>query len=91
MLALPCIGMRNDHMDSVGTGLGISEFASDGVAAAEMRTLWVWVKQILAGKAQVAKFTAEPPGASASQNARYKEQLAKALSDLDAQISALEE
>jgi len=28
---------------------------------------------------------------NASQNARYKEQLAKALSDLDAQISALEE
>ena len=28
---------------------------------------------------------------NASQDARYKEQLAKALSDLDAQISALEE
>jgi chromosome partitioning protein len=71
MLALPYIGMRNDHMDSVGTGLGISEFASDGVAAAEMRSLWVWVKQILAGEAQVAKFAAEPAGASAIQNARY--------------------
>lgn len=28
---------------------------------------------------------------NASQNARYKEQLTKALADLDAQISALEE
>jgi len=28
---------------------------------------------------------------NASQNARYKEQLAKALADLDAQISALED
>jgi chromosome partitioning protein len=49
MLALPYIGMRNDHMDSLATGLGISEFASDGTAAAEIRTLWVWVKQTLTG------------------------------------------
>jgi chromosome partitioning protein len=51
MLALPYIGMRNDHMDSLATGLGISEFASDGIAAAEIRTLWAWIKQILSGKA----------------------------------------
>ena len=59
MLALPYIGMRNDHMDSLATGLGISEFASDGIAAAEVRTLWVWVKQILTGKAQAAKTASE--------------------------------
>jgi chromosome partitioning protein len=73
MLALPYIGMRNDHMDSLATGLGISEFASDGIAAAEVRTLWVWVKQILTGKAQVAKIATGLAGDSATQNARYTE------------------
>ena len=72
MLALPYIGMRNDHMDLLATGLGISEFASNGIAAAEVRTLWVWVKQILTGKAQVAK-NATQAGDSATQNARYTE------------------
>jgi chromosome partitioning protein len=55
MLALPYIGMRNNHMDSLATGLGISEFASDGIAAAEIRTLWTWIKQILTGKAPAAE------------------------------------
>jgi chromosome partitioning protein len=73
MLALPYIGMRNDHMDSLATGLGVSEFASNGIAAAEVRTLWVWVKQILTGKAQVAKIATELAGDSATQNARYTE------------------
>jgi chromosome partitioning protein len=73
MLALPYIGMRNDHMDSLATGLGISEFASDGIAAAEVRTLWIWVKQILTGKAQAAKIATELAGESATQNARHTE------------------
>lgn len=72
-LALPYIGMRNDHMDSLATGLGISEFASKSIAAAEVRTLWVWVKQILSGKAQVAKIATGLAGDSATQNARYTE------------------
>jgi len=71
MLALPYIGMRNDHMDSLATGLGISEFASDSIAAAEVRTLWVWVKQTLTGKAQLAKIATNLAGDSATQNARY--------------------
>lgn len=66
-LALPYIGMRNDHMDSLATGLGISEFASDGIAAAEVRALWIWVKQILTGSAQVAKIATELAGDSATQ------------------------
>ena len=69
MLALPYIGMRNDHMDSLATGLGISEFASDGIAAAEVRTLWVWVKQILTGNAQAAKTASELARESATQPA----------------------
>ena len=73
MLALPYVGMRNDHMDSLATGLGISEFASDGLAAAEVRTLWVWVKQILAAKAQAGKNATELAGDSATQNARQTE------------------
>jgi chromosome partitioning protein len=69
MLALPYIGMRNDHMDSLSAGLGISEFAPDGIAAAEVRTLWRWVKQMLIGKMQAAKLAAELPGESATQTA----------------------
>jgi chromosome partitioning protein len=71
MLALPYIGMRNDHMDSLATGLGISEFASGSIAAAEVRTLWIWVKQVLTGKAEVAKINTNLAGDSATQSARY--------------------
>ena len=71
MLALPYIGMRNDHMDSLATGLGISEFAADSIAAAEVRTLWIWVKQIMTGKALVEKIDTNLAGDSATQNARY--------------------
>ena len=46
--ALPYIVMRNDHMDSLATGLAVSEFAPDSVAAAEIRALWAWSKQKLA-------------------------------------------
>jgi hypothetical protein len=63
--------MRNDHMDSLATGLGISEFASDSIAAAEVRTLWVWIKQTLTGKAQLAKIATNLAGDSATQNAGY--------------------
>src|SRR5262249_12275573 len=49
VLALPYIVMRNDHMDSLATGLAVSEFAPDSVAAAEIRALWAWSKQKLAG------------------------------------------
>jgi chromosome partitioning protein len=48
VLALPYIVMRNDHMDSLATGLAVSEFAPDSVAAAEIRELWAWSKQKLA-------------------------------------------
>jgi chromosome partitioning protein len=47
VLALPCIVLRNDHMDSLAAGLAVSEFAPDGIAAAEIRALWAWSKQKL--------------------------------------------
>ena len=47
VLALPCIVLRNDHMDLLATGLAVSEFMPDGIAAAEIRALWAWSKQKL--------------------------------------------
>jgi hypothetical protein len=47
VLALPYIVLRNDHMDSLATGLAVSEFAPDSIAAAEVRALWAWSKQKL--------------------------------------------
>jgi chromosome partitioning protein len=46
-LAVPYIVLRNDHMDSLATGLAVSEFAPDGLAAAEIRALWAWSKRKL--------------------------------------------
>jgi chromosome partitioning protein len=46
-LALPYIVTRNDHQDALGVGLAVSEFAPDGKAAEEVRTLWAWVKRKL--------------------------------------------
>ena len=47
VLALPYIGLRNDHMDSLAAGLAVSEFAPDGKAAAEIRDLWTWTRHRL--------------------------------------------
>jgi len=49
-LALPYIGQRNDHQDALGVGLGVTEFARAGKAAEEIRALWTWVSQQLAGE-----------------------------------------
>jgi chromosome partitioning protein len=43
VLALPYIVQRNDHQDALGAGFGVTEFASAGKAAEEMRSLWQWV------------------------------------------------
>lgn len=43
VLALPYIIQRNDHQDALGAGLGVTEYASNGKAAEEMRSLWRWV------------------------------------------------
>ena len=47
MLALPYIVERNDHQDALGSGFGVTEFAPDGKAAAEIRSLWLWVWQAM--------------------------------------------
>lgn len=41
---------RVDYLDAMTVGQGVTEFAPQGRAAAEMRELWAWVKAELAGK-----------------------------------------
>jgi chromosome partitioning protein len=43
ILAEPFVAMRNDHQDSIGAGLAVSEYAPDGKASDEIRELWQWV------------------------------------------------
>ena len=44
VLARPLIVMRNDHQDSLGSGLAVSEFAPNGKSADEIRSLWRWIE-----------------------------------------------
>ena len=44
VLARPLIVMRNDHQDSLASGLAVSEFAPNGKSADEIRGLWRWVE-----------------------------------------------
>ena len=46
-LALPYVVQRIDHQDALGAGFGVTEFAPDSKAAAEIRELWRWVWQTL--------------------------------------------
>jgi len=66
VLALPYIVQRNDHMDSLAAGLGVSEFAPDSIAAAEIRALWAWSKQKLAMNSPIKKQAPERDEASAT-------------------------
>jgi chromosome partitioning protein len=70
MLALPYIALRNDHMDSLAAGLGVSEFAPEGIAAAEIRALWAWSKQILMGGSPAARLAPELAEGKARETAR---------------------
>jgi chromosome partitioning protein len=54
-LAVPYIVLRNDHVDSLAPGLAVSEFAPDGIAAAEFRALWAWSKRQLTRAAAAEK------------------------------------
>jgi chromosome partitioning protein len=47
VLALPCIGQRNDHQDALGAGLGVTEFAPEGKASEEIAALWGWISERL--------------------------------------------
>ena len=55
VLALPYIALRNDHMDSLAAGLAVSEFAPEGIAAAEIRALWDWSRHKLIKAASAEK------------------------------------
>ena len=44
VLARPMIVMRNDHQDSLASGLAVSEFAPNGKSADEIRCLWRWIE-----------------------------------------------
>jgi chromosome partitioning protein len=48
VLALPYIVLRNDQQDALGAGLAVTEYAREGKSAAEIRSLWVWVRKKLA-------------------------------------------
>ena len=47
VLARPLIVMRNDHQDSLASGLAVSEFAPSGKSTEEVRGLWQWVESRL--------------------------------------------
>lgn len=47
LVAPPVITARNDHQDAQGLGLGVTEYAGDGKAAAEMAALWRWLENKL--------------------------------------------
>ena len=44
VLARPLIVMRNDHQDSLASGLAVSEFAPNGKSTEEIRGLWHWIE-----------------------------------------------
>jgi chromosome partitioning protein len=44
VLARPLIAMRNDHQDSLASGLAVSELAPNGKSADEIRGLWRWIE-----------------------------------------------
>jgi chromosome partitioning protein len=47
VLARPLIVMRNDHQDSLASGLAVSEFAPNGKSTEEVRGLWRWIESRL--------------------------------------------
>lgn len=44
VLARPLIAMRNDHQDSLASGLAVNEFAPGSKSADEIRRLWRWIE-----------------------------------------------
>jgi chromosome partitioning protein len=53
VLALPYIVLRNDQQDALGAGLSVTEYASTGKSAEEIRGLWQWVWRKLSPPAYV--------------------------------------
>lgn len=50
VLAEPNISLRADHQDAYAAGQGVTEYASDGKAAQELRALWQWTSKKTKGK-----------------------------------------
>ncbi|MBR0967494.1 ParA family protein [Bradyrhizobium diazoefficiens] len=44
VLARPLIVMRNDHQDSLASGLAVNEFAPSGKSTEEICSLWQWIE-----------------------------------------------
>jgi chromosome partitioning protein len=49
VLARPFIVMRNDHQDALASGLSVTEYATSGKSAEEIRGLWHWTERKLRG------------------------------------------
>ncbi len=49
ILAEPLLSARMDYQDAIAAGLGVTEYAGQGRAAAEIRALWNWIQAQLAG------------------------------------------
>jgi chromosome partitioning protein len=47
LVAEPAIVSRADHQDALAAGQGVSEFNPDGVAAQEIRQLFIWIENKL--------------------------------------------
>ena len=48
VIASPFIALRNDHQDALGHGQAVTEYASTGKSAEEIRGLWRWIDGKLA-------------------------------------------
>lgn len=49
VLAEPALTQRADHQDALASGQGVTEYATDGKAAEEIRALWVWADRKMKG------------------------------------------
>lgn len=47
VLAEPMVASRMDYQDAIAAGLGVTEYAGSGRAAAEIKALWGWVQMQL--------------------------------------------
>jgi len=44
LMAEPLLMQRADHQDAFASSLGVTEYAAEGKAAAEVKQLWQWLK-----------------------------------------------
>jgi chromosome partitioning protein len=49
VLAEPPLAQRADHQDALAAGQGVTEYATDGKAAEEIRSLWAWADRKMKG------------------------------------------